>query len=389
MACFKKSIVFIWLFLFVALFGIPGTVLSQSSTNYKIKINVMDQGGGLSASTNNKISDAIGQPSVIGTFASPNYIMYAGFLTVTGMGRTDGFWADIDNDGDVDIFDIQLVAARWNTRTGEPDYDSLYDIDQDGDVDIFDIQRVASWWNKPIPPLGQPQAKQAELVSESPSLILRWCDSAEQPTLEVVIDNASDVAGFEMDLISEEGKIDIQNVEAGAILNQEGNTVQILGPQFTDKKDRVKIGLICFGSHPGSSGSGVLAKVMLEGDQIPVRVEEIQLVDKEGHPVSLSSISNPCAEDQVQIPENFFLEQNYPNPFNSKTRILYGLPEKRHVRIEIYNLAGQHMETLIDEERSAGSYEVLWNPDGMPSGIYFYRFVAGEFVETKKLVLQK
>ena len=70
----------------------------------------------------------------------------------TGFGETSaGFWADIDGDGDVDIFDIQLVAAHWNTREGDEGYVARYDIDADGDIDIFDIQMVASWWNKPIP----------------------------------------------------------------------------------------------------------------------------------------------------------------------------------------------------------------------------------------------
>jgi len=67
-----------------------------------------------------------------------------------------GFWADVDADGDVDIIDIQLVAAHWNTKVGDPNYDAKYDVDNegqgDGDIDIIDIQLVAAWWNKPLPP---------------------------------------------------------------------------------------------------------------------------------------------------------------------------------------------------------------------------------------------
>ncbi len=66
------------------------------------------------------------------------------------------FWADVDDDDDVDIIDIQLVAAHWNTKAGEQNYNSRYDVDNEGagdeDIDIIDIQLVAAWWNKPIPP---------------------------------------------------------------------------------------------------------------------------------------------------------------------------------------------------------------------------------------------
>ena len=66
--------------------------------------------------------------------------------------ESTGFWADVDDDGDVDVLDIQKVAAHWNTSLGDPGYDPKYDVDNegqgDGDIDVLDIQLVASWWNK-------------------------------------------------------------------------------------------------------------------------------------------------------------------------------------------------------------------------------------------------
>ncbi len=92
---------------------------------------------------------------------------------------------------------------------------------------------------------------------------------------------------------------------------------------------------------------------------------------------------------KVDRPNDFILEQNYPNPFNPSTTILYELPSRTHVILKIFNLVGQEVATLVDEVKSVGRYEVRLDAGGFASGIYFYRLQAGEFVETKKLLLLK
>jgi len=83
----------------------------------------------------------------------------------------------------------------------------------------------------------------------------------------------------------------------------------------------------------------------------------------------------------------FKLEQNYPNPYNPITMIKYSVPERSTVTLKIFNILGKEIELLIDESKEAGNYEVIWNAEGLPSGIYFYRLQAGSFVKTKKMVL--
>jgi hypothetical protein len=89
------------------------------------------------------------------------------------------------------------------------------------------------------------------------------------------------------------------------------------------------------------------------------------------------------------VSKSFALYQNYPNPFNPLTTIKYNLEKSNDVILKIYNLSGQEMETLVNGFQTSGEHEITWQPRGLPNGIYFYRLQAGEFLETKKLILEK
>lgn len=88
-----------------------------------------------------------------------------------------------------------------------------------------------------------------------------------------------------------------------------------------------------------------------------------------------------------QVPDKFALEQNYPNPFNPSTKFGMRIAEFGLVTLKVYNLLGQEVATLVNEEMNPGNYEVTWDADGVTSGVYFYRLQAKEYVETKKLLL--
>jgi flagellar hook assembly protein FlgD len=87
------------------------------------------------------------------------------------------------------------------------------------------------------------------------------------------------------------------------------------------------------------------------------------------------------------------LAQNYPNPFNPQTTIAFSIKESGRVRIDVYNVAGQLVRTLLDETRAAGSYsDVSWDgtderEQRVASGVYFYRLTADRFIQTRKMVL--
>ena len=85
----------------------------------------------------------------------------------------------------------------------------------------------------------------------------------------------------------------------------------------------------------------------------------------------------------------FELSQNYPNPLTPSTIIKYSVPKGQLGTLKVYNMLGQEVATLVNNQQNAGNYEVTFNADRLASGIYFYTLNAGNFVSTKKMILLK
>jgi len=95
------------------------------------------------------------------------------------------------------------------------------------------------------------------------------------------------------------------------------------------------------------------------------------------------------ASPTAEIPETYALFSAYPNPFNSRAVIKYALPEESQVVIEVFNISGQKIETLLDETKMAGYHEIVWDASNVSSGKYLYKITAGGFTESKMLTLLK
>jgi hypothetical protein len=89
------------------------------------------------------------------------------------------------------------------------------------------------------------------------------------------------------------------------------------------------------------------------------------------------------------VSTDFRLFQNYPNPFNPATKIEFSMPQSGFVNLEVFNILGERVNVLINEERIAGKHSVQFNAKHLASGIYFYKLQAGSFIETKKMILLK
>jgi photosystem II stability/assembly factor-like uncharacterized protein len=103
----------------------------------------------------------------------------------------------------------------------------------------------------------------------------------------------------------------------------------------------------------------------------------------------LFDIITDVKSDQNLVPKEFILNQNYPNPFNPSTTISFSIPEEALVKLEIYNSLGKKASTLVSKELTAGNYKYEWNAKSLPSGIYFYKMTADNFVQTRKMILLK
>ncbi|UCE17421.1 MAG: T9SS type A sorting domain-containing protein [Gemmatimonadota bacterium] len=127
------------------------------------------------------------------------------------------------------------------------------------------------------------------------------------------------------------------------------------------------------------------ARLRIDGVEVDMRSQN-----------SISLAKGPHDLDIVvrTVPKTFELAQNYPNPFNPETNITYGLPEDGTVVMKVYNVLGQEIRTLVNEQQSAGYYTVIWdgtndNGEMVSTGVYIYSIMAGRYVDTKRMVLVK
>ena len=105
--------------------------------------------------------------------------------------------------------------------------------------------------------------------------------------------------------------------------------------------------------------------------------------------LTLSGATAISPEDAGHKPQVFSLDQNYPNPFNPTTNIRYSLSVKDHVYLNIFDVTGREVATLVDQEQLPGSYEVRWNAENEAGGIYFYQVKVGNKIQTRKMTLIK
>ncbi len=104
--------------------------------------------------------------------------------------------------------------------------------------------------------------------------------------------------------------------------------------------------------------------------------------------IYITSVENND-EPPKEIPTKFSLLQNYPNPFNPGTVIEYGIPKSAPVELKVFDLLGRELSVLVDEQQAPGTYQVQFDGQNLPAGLYFYRLRAGEFCETRKMVIVK
>jgi photosystem II stability/assembly factor-like uncharacterized protein len=134
----------------------------------------------------------------------------------------------------------------------------------------------------------------------------------------------------------------------------------------------------------GNLPSGTIRSMWLENDNRLL----VSLGSEFGVYRTLESVSSIKFENNNK-PDGYALFNNYPNPFNPTTKISYEIPERSFVTVKVFDVLGNEVATLVNEEKFTGSYEVDFKPNRLTSGIYFYRLQADSYAETKKMILLK
>ena len=135
-----------------------------------------------------------------------------------------------------------------------------------------------------------------------------------------------------------------------------------------------------------SSYSGKYRNVF-DSDSIYFGVNTVMTLPGWGYKVYEYGSGITSVINEIETPGNFILYQNYPNPFNPQTKIKFSILQSGNVLIKVFNVLGKEIETLINEYKNSGVYELYFNANNLPSGVYFYRIVSGSYSDTKKMIL--
>ncbi len=264
------------------------------------------------------------------------------------------------------------------------------DLNKDGVVDLFDILNMLDLnidYNRIHPELALQDEEDAYVklsVSDTKSV------GQDSVIIPVSIEQDVPIRGFHVQLHYEESQLtfatplQLKNLPQMQVYSHVSpNTIDVLAYL---KKENSAVDM-----------NGVLLNLVAKLNEathgkLNLGIKKAAFASKDNRPLKVSLDSKPI--EVSQIPDEFRLFQNYPNPFNITTRINFHLPEKSKVKLEIYNLRGELVRTLIDQEKEPGQYKIEWNGKNdsdavVASGIYIYRIQAGNWEAARRLALIK
>ncbi|MFQ5651655.1 MAG: tandem-95 repeat protein, partial [bacterium] len=286
---------------------------------------------------------------------------------------------------------FEVRRALFDLKAGNTEALSRSDLDNNGRVDLVDYLNLLDLDN---PGLRALKAGEGHNGTPASTGTLEVSIPAVTPVaggvdIPVLLAGDQPIRGFQIQLEFDESRLDLTGAlpyrnDFGMRLEGviSGNTLQVIG--YLEKENSaVEINGDLF------SLCGKLIDAA-DGD-VTVRLVESLFVSKERLPITNASIS---AAGTARIPTEFALLQNYPNPFNPSTQITFHLPQRAKVEIKIYNLKGELVRTLVNEEREPGRHKIIWNGRngaGVPvaSGLYLYRIKAGKWKDTMRMMLVK
>ena len=285
------------------------------------------------------------------------------------LGGRSVYAIDVDSDGDMDILSASRLDNKiaWYENDGNEVFssrtittdasgaESVYaeDVDGDGDMDVLSASRFddkITWYEND----GN--------------------ESFTPHTISTSADGANSVYAVDID---SDGDMDVLSASGS------GATGNKIAWYENDGNENFNSHTITTNVNRGRSVFAVDVDGDGDIDVLSASRNDHKIAWYENlTPVGIKSGSN-------EIPIDFSLGNNYPNPFNPNTRVAYSIPQTSFVTIKLYDVLGNEIAALVNEEKSAGSYEVEFGGSELTSGVYFYTLRAGTFIETKKMIFMK
>jgi hypothetical protein len=314
-------------------------------------------------------------------------------MTVDDVTVVDAYLCgDCDGNGFVNVSDVVYLIAYVFGTGPAPDPMERGDVDCNGYINVSDIVYLINYvfGTGPEPCAqcrgGTGKKAQAEVRSTSAGRATVSCQQIDAGTYSISIDADQPIAGIQLEF-------EIAGFNGGEIEIHKSDRCKDLQVFSRDSGGLLRIGLLDFeGEHHLAAGSGEAVTLVLDdinGDA--VELVDVVLADEEAREfeVDLENLHKSST-----LPIAFSLGQNQPNPFNPTTEISYAIPEAAHVSLEVFNVVGQKVKTLVDDYQSAGRYRVQWtgtddHENSLASGVYLYRLNADTFSDCKKMMLLK
>ena len=305
--------------------------------------------------------------------------------------------ADVNKDGNVQMYDASLIAMKavglaprsdsyvgdWGFYPANRTYNSLDTEYNNQNFTATILGDVDGNW-QPCVPLEKsktPKRIYADLTDKE-------AQPGSQITIPFIAENNKDIFSFDISM-----NYDFHSLKYVGMIKREAiANFQIF--ENNSEKGSVKIGGF---SVQAMQAADVYLELVFEvigrdGSQSQLELNCYRInADPEQCATSTLIIGNG---GQTDLPQEYVLYNNYPNPFNPETNIKYEIPENSNVTIKIYNMLGHEVKTLINEEKTAGIYQVQW--DGrddsgqfMASGMYVYRLFTDDFIASRKMSLMK
>ncbi len=295
-------------------------------------------------------------------------------------------------DSRVGFDDFFIFSDNFGLDAGSQDFEPAFDLSPNNKIDFDDFFVFVDYFGRSIEasgkvvPLTAGRNSEASLYLEASAALPRV---GEEMAIEVELADFVGVKGYGFTVNYDAETLEFVKVTSERSLLGETELAQ---PRIISKTE----GTISVAAYGQTVDKGELDMSLIF--RSTAEIEDGRLYFSEGELRDGNFAVNQVArlgEVQIQTrPEAFALANNYPNPFNPETTIKYALPDPVDVRLEIYNMLGQQVRTLVAEPQNAGRYTVKWdatNESGhsLSTGIYFYRLVAGEFHKVEKMLLLK